>query len=332
MFSEFSSPGWFFLLFIPILLKSLPKMRRRAHEEDRVRQYADLHLLPYLLLSGTTAKKKKHKKVYWGFLWSLGTLAMAGPHWGYTDLEIRQPGSDLVILLDLSRSMEVKDVKPSRIVRARQEIDDLLRLKSGLRVGLIGYASVAHVLAPITEDAETLRNLLPSLSPELVRLPGSRLSSALDRARRLFSSQLPGATRHLLLISDGDFDEPDLETMVSKLHQDGIRLHVLGIGTEQGGQVPLKDEVLRDPKTGNEVISKMDELLLRGLASAGGGEYQHASFQEEDTRALLQAIFGDAGTTQNHHYRVWHEWYYLLVILMLMLILPWFRRNVAIFT
>lgn len=329
-----AEPFWLLLLVVPLLLRFLPAAQLRVQKEERLRRYADPHLLPHLLLQGFFGRERKYGFLWWQLIWSLGVLALAGPRWNYTEMDLYQPGYDVVILLDVSRSMEVSDVKPSRIARARQEIEDLLRLKAGLRIGLIGYASVAHIVAPITDDAQTLRNLLPSLSPELVRLPGSRLSAALDRARRLLASQPSGSSRHLLLISDGDFDEPGLERLVEQLHDSGFRFHALGIGTEQGGEIPLlsQGEVLREPTTGNAIISRLNESLLRNLTQAGGGEYQHAVFQDDDTRALVGAIFGsgEAKAVESGRRQVWHERYYLLVIIVMLLILPWFRRGRAI--
>ncbi len=334
MFSDigfpFAEPLWLVLLAVPWLLRFLPVVRHRTQEKERLRQYADPHLLSYLLVQGTLGKPPQHGLVWWKLVWVLLVLALAGPRWDYTDVEIYQPGYDLVVLLDLSRSMEVIDVKPSRIARARQEIEDLIRLKGGLRIGLVGFASVAHVVSPITDDVQTLRNLLPSLSPELVRLQGSRLSSALDRASRLLAAQPPGSSRHLLLISDGDFDEPGLEEAIQRIHDSGIRFHALGIGTEPGGEVPFSPQggTLRDA-VGNVVVSRLDEPQLRHLVQIGGGEYQRAVFQDNDTTGLVGAMLNGTGAkaVESGHQRVWHERYYLLVALAILLVLPWFRRG-----
>jgi len=334
MFSEngfnFGAPGWLFLLVVPFLSRFLPIARRRAQQQARINKYADPHLLPYLLVQGRLGNSPGREKLPWIILWTLGVLALAGPRWDYTAMELYQPGYDVVILLDVSRSMAATDVKPSRIARARQEIEDLLRLKGGRRVGLIGFASVAHIVAPLTDDDQTIRNLLPSLAPELVRLPGSRISAALERARRLLASQPPGSSRHLLLISDGDFDEPGIEEIIRQIRDSGIYFHALGIGTDAGGTVPLSPQgvgVLRDPDTGKEIISRLDEPRLQTLAKIGAGEYQRAVFQDDDIRALLQAIQGNTAThaVTTGYQRVWHERYYLLVIIMMLVILAGFR-------
>ncbi len=327
---QFAEPFWLILLIVPLLLRFLPTARHRLRDEDRLRNYADPHLLPHLLVQGTLGKRPLTRLSRWQLVWGLGVLALAGPRWDYTDIDIFQPGYDLVVLLDISRSMKVTDVKPSRIARAHQELEDLIRLKGGLRIGVIGFASVAHIVAPITDDVQTLHNLLPALSPELVRFPGSRLSAALDQARRLMSSQPPGSSRHLLLISDGDFDEPGLPERVRQLYESGIRFHALGVGTEQGGEVPYSPQggTLRDAND-NPILSHLDEAQLKDLTHIGGGEYQRAVFQDDDTRALLQAIYngGTAKAVESGHQRVWHERFSLLVALAMLLVLPWFRRG-----
>ena len=329
---HFAEPLWLILLGVPWLLRFLPTVRRRTNDEERLRHYADPHLLSHLLIQGRVGPRRRHGLRWWTWVWTLSVLAFAGPRWDYTDVDIYQPGYDLVVLLDISRSMEVSDVKPDRSARARQEIEDLIRLKGRLRIGLIAFASVAHVIAPITDDAQTLRNLLPSLSPVLVRLPGTRLSAALDQARRLMMGQPPGSSRHLLLISDGDFDEPGLEELVQRLRDSGIRFHALGVGTPQGGEVPLSPQggTLHDSE-GHVVVSRLDEAQLRDLVRIGDGEYQRAVFQDDDTRALLRAIMsgGDAKMVESGHQRVWHERYSLLIALAMILILPWFRRGSA---
>lgn len=326
---HFGAPVWLLFLIVPLLLRFFPGARRRAKDQARLHNYADAHLLPHLLVQGRSANHSNSAQRRWIIIWTLGVFALAGPRWDYTTLELYQPGYDLVILLDVSRSMAVSDVKPSRSARARQEIEDLLRLKTGLRVGLIGFASVAHIVAPLTDDEQTIRNLLPALTPELVRLPGSRLSAALDRARRLLAAQPPGSSRHLLLLSDGDFDEPGLEDLIRQIRDSGIHFHTLGIGTDAGGAVPLSPQggVLHDPITDAVIVSRLDALRLKNLAALGAGGYQPAVFQDDDTRAILQEIQGETAThaVPSGYQRVWHERYYLFVIAMLFLMVLEFR-------
>jgi Ca-activated chloride channel family protein len=256
---------------------------------------------------------------------------MAGPRWDFHEVELFRPANDLVILLDISRSMDAEDVQPSRLARARQEIEDLLAMNPSARIGIVAFASVAHVVAPLTDDLATLRHVLPSLSTTLVQHPGSRPALAIERGQRLLMSQSFKVEnrRAMLLISDGDFvDFPELEEQVAALRKERIRFHVLGVGTVGGGPLRVaKGEWLRD-SNGLRVTSALGEDQLRALAAAGGGIYWRAGFRDDDTQALLSETMGDdlEKGEEEGRYRIWNERFYLPVALIILLILPWFRR------
>jgi Ca-activated chloride channel family protein len=325
---EFAQPLWLWALLIPPLLWWWPQSRRSRKHQEQLARYADPHLLPHLLLGDVAPGQARRRMMIWSLLWALGVLAMAGPRWDYTTVNLYQPGTNLVILMDLSRSMDVTDVKPSRLDRARQEIEDLLRANEGIRVGLIGFASVAHVISPITEDAGTLQNLLPSLSTNLVQMHGSRIEVALERARRLLSGQPPGGVYSLLLVTDGDFEAPELEAQARELREQGFRLHVLGVGTPQGGYVPAAGGGWVQER-GQPVVSRLNEELLRSVAEAGGGSYHRADFLEDDTRSILERLAseGRPHALEERAHRIWNERYYLLVAVMMLLMLGWYRRT-----
>lgn len=328
---HFAHPLWLWALLLPLLLWLLSLWKRQGKEtQKRFQHYADAHLLPHLILQPEEGTRRRHRHLLiWSLIWSLGILAMANPRWDATKIEVFQAGADLVILLDLSHSMNVADVKPSRLGRARQEITDLLNLAQSIRVGLVAFATIAHAVAPITEDKRTLLHLLPSLSTDLFLLKGSRLSAAIDRSRRLLTSQPPGNSRALLLISDGDFTETTLLEQVKMLHQDDIHLYVLGVGSPAGERVPgfRPNEWMVDPN-GQTVVSQLDEKQLKDLAEAGGGFYVQADYRNEDTQQLLQRIQADAPPRlEENPIMVWHDRFYWLVGFMLLLVLLKFRRG-----
>ena len=327
---HFASPWWLLGLLLIFPVGAWLRRSRVYGHIARINRYADSHLLPHLtgsreLHSGERWRRFRH----WALLWTLLVLAMAGPRWDFTEIQLYTPGADLVILLDISRSMEVADVQPSRMVRARQEIEDLLNHNQGVRLGLIGFASVANVITPITEDGQSIRNLLPSISSELVRLQGSRLREALVRAATLLAGQPEDSRRSILLISDGDFVDSDLEQMVQALVEEGIRLHVLGIGTTGGGPVPgISGRFLLDNRR-QPVESRLDEAGLKRLAQLGNGIYQTADYRDNDTRRILQVAQegGKAKAVGEERARVWNERFYWLVIAVMLALLPAFRRH-----
>lgn len=330
---HFSEPAWLWalLLCVPVAVWLL-LFRRLTANNDRIRRYADAHLLPHLLGRSTPSSHTQLQRyLRWTGLWSLLVLAMAGPRWDFTDVQLFRPGTNLLILLDISQSMNVTDVPPSRLARARQEIEDLLNQSRGIRIGLIGYASVAHVVSPITEDMGSIHRVLTALDTSLVRLQGSRLSFALDRAEELLAGQPAESVNSLLIITDGDLDEQGLEPRLKELAAAGIRVHILGVGTPEGDAVPGTGR--GNPwimnRTGQPVISALNEALLQALAKAGNGLYQRADYRETDTENILAEVkaqaLPDAG--RDERTRVWNERFYWFAGLALLLLLPLFRRT-----
>jgi len=327
---HFAEPAWLWgLVFLaPVALWLL--FSTQAAGNPRIRRYADAELLPHLLQTHAADSRSQWLQFgRWAALWSLIVIAMAGPRWDFADVQLFNPGSNLVVLFDISRSMEVADVQPRRLARARQEIEDLLDQNRGARVGLIAFASVSHVVSPITEDTEGIRRLLPALVPDLVKLQGSRLSAALDRAGELLASQAPESGKSILLISDGDFAEQGLEEHIRTLAAQGIRLHILGVGTPEGGRVPMSNGKWLYAGDRRPVISRLNESYLQTLARQGDGIYQRAEFRDGDTRAILSRVedFRAPQTMAEGRTRVWHERFYWLVGFGLLLLLPWFRRS-----
>ncbi len=327
---HFSAPGWLWalLLCVPVALWLLWSHRLIAGNE-RLQRYADKHLLPHLLGRSEASKHTRWRRyARWTGLWTLLVLAMAGPRWDFTDVQLFRPGTNLVILFDISRSMNVTDVQPTRLARARQEVEDLLNLNRGIRVGLIGFATVAHVVSPVTEDMNGIRQMLSALDTGLVELQGSRLLFALDRAGELLAGQPEDSSNSLLIVSDGDFDEPGLEQRLREFANSGVRVHTLGIGTPEGDAVPGKRGLWIRNRSGQPVVSALNEPLLQSLAKAGNGIYQRADYRESDTRRILDEVKAQAlpTTEKEERTRVWNEQFYLLAGLAMLMLLPLFRR------
>jgi Ca-activated chloride channel homolog len=326
---HFATPSWLLALsaLVPVALWLWYSVQR-AHQGP-LHLYADAHLLPHL--TGTReldSRERWGRFGRWALLWTLAVLAMAGPRWDYTDVQLFHPGNNLLILLDISRSMQATDAPPSRLGQAKQEIQDLITLNRATRIGLMAFASVPHVVAPITEDMATLRNVLPAIDTDLIELQGSRLLAALDRAEAIINGQAPESAKTLLLISDGDFDEPGLIDRVRQLARKGIKLLTLGVGTTEGGQVPDGHGGFLMDRAGQSIISALNESELKQLAEAGKGFYQAASFRQNDSEAILDAAAQLKPTQDNtdERTRVWNERFFLLLIPLMALLLPAFRR------
>jgi Ca-activated chloride channel family protein len=327
---HFAQPAWLLALLLPFGVWLWQRNSRTVRNTGRFKAYADRQLLPYLLgIRTASTRQLRNRLAVWTVIWSLVVLAAANPRWDYIDIQLFRPGSDLVVLLDLSGSMDATDVAPSRLGRARQEIEDLLEDNRGARIGLVAFATVAHVVSPLTEDSSNLRRQLPALSTDLVRLKGSRITEALARAQQMLTGQPRDSTQHVLLVSDGDFDEKGYVQSASNLAAAGIKVHVFGVGTAEGTTIPgAKGQPLRHPRHG-VVQTRLDEEGLKALAAAGDGIYRTASYGGEDTNALLKVLAerGPAEALADQRTRVWQDRFYWLVGLVMILLLGQFRRS-----
>jgi Ca-activated chloride channel family protein len=320
---HFAQPLWLWgLLAIPLVIAwlTISSPFRQRGEEDK---YADAHLLTYLSgVSTTRVVSSRGLLLGWMLAWGMLSFAMAGPRWDFNQMNPFEPGADLVILLDISRSMDVTDANPSRLERARQEVQDLVNANPGISIGLVAFASIAHVITPVTEDRESLLRQLPALSTNLVQLQGSRLADAIDQARRLLAGQGDDVAHNILLISDGDFADRDLDEKVRSLYEEGIRFHVLAVGTVDGGPVPGLLATNGEP-----VLSWLDETTLRQLAETGGGVFRMADYRDRDSRAVLKAVLSHARARQNTQVQtlVWNEYFYWLLIPAMLTLLYLYR-------
>lgn len=235
----------------------------------------------------------------------LGALAVAGlgvsllgPVRGYTYREVRGQGLDLVVCIDTSRSMLARDVGPSRLERAKREVSGLLERLEGDRVALVAFSGDAREVAPLTHDVNALGLLLERISPADNRRGGTNLSSALEHALALFDGRT-GAHEAIVLLTDGEDLEGEAASTAELAAEAGIRVFVVGVGTEAGGKIPVattSGEVFLRDDQGQEVISRMDRASLDTLASRTGGAFlatfEHVTPLEELYDARISRLEG----------------------------------------
>jgi len=221
-------------------------------------------------------------------------LALLGPRLGTRSERVSASGVDLVVLLDVSRSMDARDVPPSRLDRARQAADRLLAgLDAGDRAALAAFAGRGVVLSPLTRDHEALRQLLPVLDSSLVRPAASRLDEGVRKALDAFGAG-SDRPRVLLVLSDGE--DPDREGALAlpELLRAGVRVVSVAFGTDAGATIPSQGLELRD-RRGSIVTTRRDAARLAALAEATGGvALATDAFGAVDAEALRAAVRRDA--------------------------------------
>ncbi|MGJ8632431.1 MAG: VWA domain-containing protein [Luteolibacter sp.] len=202
-------------------------------------------------------------------------------------------GRNVMIALDLSRSMRVKDVAPDRLAQGKIVIYELLEKLQGDRIGLIGFAGTAFLSAPLTIDHAALKETVEQIDEEWVSMGGSDISLAVKLATDTLKET--GQKNNLLIvISDGEDHEGDLDTIIADAERSGVTIFAIGVGSEDGGFVPHEDfpngELV--DRAGNKILSRLKPDVMRKLANETGGKYVMATGSGDIPTMIAAATAG----------------------------------------
>jgi len=281
---HFLRPYWL-LAFIPLVIL-LWRYQHRSLDAGRWRSWCDAGLLPYIIESAGQARRL-WPGIIIALVATLAIVSLAGPVWKQLDLPVFRQQSALVIVLDLSLSMDAGDIKPSRLQRARFKVIDILKRRHEGQTALVVYAGDAHVVSPLTQDSATIIDLAKILTTDLMPEQGSRPDAALKAAVSLLQQGGVSAGR-VLLITDG-VEQERVDKLSAIVTAAGHHLSVLAVGTEQGAPISLPGGGYLKDRTGAIVLSRLDEQGLRDLARLGGGRYSKLTTDDSDLDYLLAA-------------------------------------------
>ncbi|WP_455366372.1 VWA domain-containing protein [Kaarinaea lacus] len=327
---HFLRPYWL-LGIIPLVWVSWLYARRRlkAGSWSRV---CDDRLLPFILI-GQQQQVSSWRTFALFLCGLLLIIALAGPAWIKLPQPVFRSQAALVIALDLSRSMDVADIKPSRLARARHKILDILGKRQEGQTALIVYAAEPFVVTPLTEDTNTVATLVKDLTTDLMPYQGSYPHKALRKAVELFK-QASIVNGQVLLVTDG-VDVAEVDDAVNELTDSGYHLSVLGIGTQQGAPIADRGGGFVKDASGSIVMAQLDEQRLRQIALEGGGIYRKITATDQDINDLLNRMApsrlqddftdnNDALKLQSDQWREEGPWLVLLLLPFAALV---FRRG-----
>ena len=245
-----------------------------------------------MMLSASVDKKARGLKGwFWLLALALTIIAVARPQWG-SDVEIlERQGVQLMVALDVSKSMLAEDLKPNRLRRAKLEIASLMNRLGGDEVGLVLFSGAAFLQFPLTFDYATARTFLEGANTGMISRPGTVVGEAIDVAIEGFDEQSAGQ-RIILIVTDGESHEGDPVQAAADAFKLGVVVYTLGLGEGEGEPIPNYDEFGRDAgfvrdQRGNVVLSKLDEDTLQTIAREGGGAYYRSSADGSSIDALL---------------------------------------------
>jgi len=230
------------------------------------------------------------------FAIALIILGITGPQVGTRIVEVTREGTDVVIALDVSKSMLAEDITPNRLLKARHEILQLLQMLRGDRVALVPFAGVAFVQVPLTLDYGAFGSVLNALEPGIIPHPGTALGEAITQARRAFRSESK-AQKSLILITDGEDHEEGAIEQAKEAAKEDIVIFTVGMASQAGAPIPEKDAVgnitgYKSERGGGTVISRLNEKLLSDIAEATGGQFYRDNPSGDEFRRIYERLAG----------------------------------------
>lgn len=269
-------PHWLWLLLlVPLAIWFFAVAFRRRQEA--LRAFAEPSLLDRIA-RGHDARRRRSAAVVTVVAIGFSVIALAGPKWGFHWEEVRREGIDLMIAIDTSRSMLASDVRPNRLERAKLAVQDLVKQLEGDRVGLIAFAGSAFVQCPLTHDYSAFSESLRAIDVGIIPRGGTAIGEAVRAGVEAFEGR-EGRYAALVLITDGEDHEGDVESAAQEALAAGIRVYTVGIGTPEGELIEVQDDGRRSflkDRQGQVVKSRLDEETLRTLATTTGGAYLYA--------------------------------------------------------
>jgi len=281
-FAEFHlvRPYWL-LAIIPAIVIIILLLKNKLNQGNWSK-VCDAELLPFILQQKATHRNRWTLPAT-AFSSVLVIFSLAGPTWERLPSPVFRNDAALVIALDLSRSMDATDIKPSRLSRARFKIADILKKRKDGQTALLVYAGDAFTVTPLTEDTETINSQLPALITEIMPSQGSNTVLALEKAIELLK-QSGLQSGEILLVTDGvDYGKSiDMAVSISPYH-----LSILGVGTAEGAPIKIAQGGFLKDQQGNIVVPKLNSSELSQLASKANGLFQPISGNDSDIDALL---------------------------------------------
>jgi Ca-activated chloride channel homolog len=323
---HFLRPIWL-LALIPVLLFFVAMWRVNSVVTawDKA---IDKNLLPYLLDRSKNASQRTPLILLFA-AWALSIFALAGPVWEQLPQPVQKKEDALVIVFDLSLSMFAPDHSPNRLDLAKRKLRDILALRDEGQTALVVYAGDAHTVTPLTDDVVTIEALVPSLSPNIMPLFGSKPVEAIEIAIGLLEGT-DASRGKVLLMTDGisGFDE---ELLITELFADNdYELLIMGIGTEEGAPIRTNDGNFLTDEAGALIIPTLNKNVLQSLANRVSGRYHDIQLADSDLAFLLsdfELLDDDQMSDVEEEFDVWHEFGPWLLLLVLPIAAMSFRRG-----
>lgn len=285
---EFDNINYFYLLIVVALLTLLfiAHLLWQKRQQNKFASYKALSIL--------APNRSKNKTLIKASLFLLAlTLLVFGlvnPKIGTRIETVKRQGIDIVFIIDVSKSMLAEDMQPNRLAKTKQLVSQIINNLGSDRVGIVGYAASAFPMLPITTDYYAAKMYLQSMNTDMVSSQGTDFEDAIRVGSNYFDN--PKTSKLMILISDGEDHGEDMKSAVQIAKEKDIRITTIGVGTEDGGPIPIRSTKGVEYKKdwdGETVITKMNPETLRYIAEQTGGSYYYGS----NTQEIVELVKSD---------------------------------------
>ncbi len=262
-------------------------------------------------------------------------VALARPKWGLKQVEAKSLSSDIIVAIDVSKSMLAQDLKPDRLTRAKIVFKDLTEKLKGQRIGLIAFAGEAYWQCPLTSDIKAFEMFLSLIDTDTVPFYGTNIAAAINLACESLKN-VPSNAKALVIITDGENFDGNLSSSLKFAKESQTKIFCVGIGTQKGEPIPTYEngqfkEYLKDDK-GKTVVTKLDSATLEQIAAVSGGRYynlnQNLSLNDLSSRLnVLDKIEGTANIFNNLEDRFYFPLASALLFLLVYLFMPTTKKQ-----
>ena len=288
---RFEDPAYLYLLIlIPVII--LIRMMGLRKRRQQLKKFGDPLLLKNLMPDVSRARREVK---FWLSVAAIALLVvmLARPQMGTKINQEQRQGIEVIMALDISNSMKAEDVVPSRLDKSKMLIENLVDNFTNDKVGLVVFAGDAFVQLPITSDYVSAKMFLQNIDPSLIALQGTNLAEAIELSSKSFTKQ-EGVGRAIIIITDGEDHEGGAVEAAKEAKKNGMRVFVLGVGSPKGSPVPDGSGGYMKDRTGQEVMSALNEDMCKQVAKAGGGAYIHV----DNTNLAQKQLDAEIGKLQ----------------------------------
>lgn len=332
-FMRFQNNGALWLLLLALFIVIL-FFAKRYTIRKQLNKFAHSEALKKLIPSFSKSKSLA-RFVLWTTGFILISLSAANLQFGDQKEEVKRAGIDLMLCLDVSKSMLAEDLKPNRLSRAKLAIDKIINALGSDRIGVIVFAGDAYLQLPLTNDHSAAELFIKSINTDIIPVQGTNIAAALELAEASFPKASP-TNKAIVIITDGEQHDGKATEIAQNLNSKNIKVFSIGLGSPKGSTIPNfnngRRKGVKKDRNGSTIITRLNESALIAIAEAGGGTYVRGSNQSLGLETMLNQI-GQIEKTEYDakeftSYTSRYQWFLGLGVIILLIELFMFKRKI----